>query len=780
MKKLIEKFFGKKENAITVSSKVYPGRKARRLLFEPLENREMLSISWSAFNEIDKIFADLKGNANTYTAVFETAVLPFIGDTLGGTYDKGKEVISDAFGKLESAVQNVQFIVDSAKDVIGRAEDFASQLEGYLKSVAKDSIASVIPVQGSVIDTGLDFILGGSAKFEVHTQISKSIDIGIATNFGLPGLGMTIDSGSELVMEFIVGINFIIGYDDGTIYLDTSKDKEVSLSGTLKSNNVNINGILGVLEIGANLGTRDLLTVEYAIDLVAPGNRITLSTLGSLTATSSFKANTPEITVILNAQFTKNVGAVLGAFNPEVCADLVFGAWDSTKNGGFKVDLNDIKLMGFGNNFLSDFAGRLNTVIAPLVNVGNNLNKPLLGDSLFGAELKKQGIDTSVLGLLGKLPGSYGNSVKTIQQFFNTVDTISQFIDTVVSLPAGLSFGSISFGDAASSTSMPEYAEKDVKGKIEEQSKTDQSLKNFLSCTVSSGFGIKFDIYENPLNLLQLFTINSSSSLEAFEKLKFFTIEAHVSAAIEAKHTWTLFSFNAIDVGINLNAGVEIRGQLNLGYDGTGIYEYVNSKKPEKLLRGFYTDNIVDKNLPVIEIKGTAGNNNELVTFGLGANVSVVKLVGNVLGPLGAAGAAIVSKLFDVKGGIEGRVYINGGMQVYFQESRFDHISDLTKLAIEGGVNWGSSIVCGISGKLLCWDLFNKEWTILKITEQPLIRFSDGITYNNHDMTKLIDAGIPLDQTYWEDFAVGKGKEKRLVEIRAENTYLRVYLETGL
>ena len=45
MKKLIEKIFGKRENANTVSSKSFLLQNARRLQFEPLEERAMLSIN---------------------------------------------------------------------------------------------------------------------------------------------------------------------------------------------------------------------------------------------------------------------------------------------------------------------------------------------------------------------------------------------------------------------------------------------------------------------------------------------------------------------------------------------------------------------------------------------------------------------------------------------------------------------------------------------------------------------------------------------------------------
>ena len=45
MKKLIDKFFGNKENAHTVLGKMCLGRKPRSLQFEPLEERTLLSVS---------------------------------------------------------------------------------------------------------------------------------------------------------------------------------------------------------------------------------------------------------------------------------------------------------------------------------------------------------------------------------------------------------------------------------------------------------------------------------------------------------------------------------------------------------------------------------------------------------------------------------------------------------------------------------------------------------------------------------------------------------------
>ena len=333
MKKLIEKFFGKKENANKVSSKTYLGRRPRSLQFEPLESREMLAISWGVFNDIEKIIAPLKDD-DYYASIFDTAILPFIGDNLGSS-NVGKQAISGAIGNIESAVENLTF---------ANANEFKTKLESGLN-------ASV--TQLALNDSGSGD--QGSARFEISIpQISaETFGIDVAANFGLPGLGMEIDRGSQLSIQFFVDINFIIGYDNGTIYLDTSKDKEITLTGTLKGNNVTVVGTMGVLEVDINLGNRNLMEVKYAIDI--PTQRITSSNTVKLTATADLAITNGNngVTVGLSAQFTRSPDTY-GVFNPNIEAELVFAQWNNTTSniqnfnstnvldGNFGVELKDI------------------------------------------------------------------------------------------------------------------------------------------------------------------------------------------------------------------------------------------------------------------------------------------------------------------------------------------------------------------------------------------------------------------------------------------------------
>jgi hypothetical protein len=172
-------------------------------------------------------------------------------------------------------------------------------------------------------------------RFFSHNSINSisasNFSIGIASDLGLPALGMNISSSGQFVMEFVADINFIIGYDNGTIYLDTSLQNEIVLFGTLRSNNVTIAGTLGILEVDASLGTRDLMRVEYGIDISKPGNKITTTdVVAGLTATSDLKIASDGVTIVVTAQLVKGVSATLGIFNPTLSAQLVFSQWNST------------------------------------------------------------------------------------------------------------------------------------------------------------------------------------------------------------------------------------------------------------------------------------------------------------------------------------------------------------------------------------------------------------------------------------------------------------------
>ncbi|MCL2349349.1 MAG: hypothetical protein FWC50_13950, partial [Planctomycetaceae bacterium] len=74
MKMLFQKVFGKQENASSVSSKVCSRVKARRLLFEPLEERQMLAITAAEFNAIKAAYPDLQLTAQSdYNVIDMTA-----------------------------------------------------------------------------------------------------------------------------------------------------------------------------------------------------------------------------------------------------------------------------------------------------------------------------------------------------------------------------------------------------------------------------------------------------------------------------------------------------------------------------------------------------------------------------------------------------------------------------------------------------------------------------------------------------------------------------------
>jgi len=144
-------------------------------------------------------------------------------------------------------------------------------------------------------------------------------------------------------------------------------------------------------------------------------------------------------------------------------------------------------------------------------------------------------------------------SLNGVKSFFTTVNTINNFLETVKSLPSGINFGSISFGNAASPANKPVETPKtatEVKNKISENPQNSK----FLQYSMNVGVGIKFDIYENPSQLLKLFTI-TTGNLEPLKNIKFFSVTASASASISASKSWTLFQFNCIDVSINFKAG---------------------------------------------------------------------------------------------------------------------------------------------------------------------------------------------------------------------------------
>ena len=75
MSPLVERFLGKKDVSPRVFSKSLSGRTARQLRFEPLEERALLAVSATEFNQIRELYPDLNlsDNRGNYNVIEITA-----------------------------------------------------------------------------------------------------------------------------------------------------------------------------------------------------------------------------------------------------------------------------------------------------------------------------------------------------------------------------------------------------------------------------------------------------------------------------------------------------------------------------------------------------------------------------------------------------------------------------------------------------------------------------------------------------------------------------------
>jgi len=219
---LFQKFFGnncENNKRKAQKSKKHKGPQKRGLRFEPLESREMLAFNWanfSAFNEVERVIAPLKENVNVYTEIFESTTLPFIGNNLGkvgnnanNAYAAGKQAIYTAFDTIESAAAKIDFTISSA-------HEFIAKLEAGLGATVVpllDKAATTVDQLVSVVEAGTE-IYQSSIEFKVNKTVStETFWIDVDVNFGLPGLGMKIDEGAKLGIQFDVAVDFILGYE---------------------------------------------------------------------------------------------------------------------------------------------------------------------------------------------------------------------------------------------------------------------------------------------------------------------------------------------------------------------------------------------------------------------------------------------------------------------------------------------------------------------------------------------------------------------------------------
>jgi len=189
MKKLIEMFFGKRENSQSVSSKTRSHNRGRHLLFEPLEERQLLAVSPAEFDAIKVAYSALKLGAYDDYNIIEVGVA------------NPDNVSSFEFSEagIKAAIAKAATTTKADKDDLIVVRTTATQNKITL-SGSELGININASTHGSVTIVSLDEKLTGDEKLTIsaNTDVGKNSRVFNITNSNsdVTFAGLTITGGN--------------------------------------------------------------------------------------------------------------------------------------------------------------------------------------------------------------------------------------------------------------------------------------------------------------------------------------------------------------------------------------------------------------------------------------------------------------------------------------------------------------------------------------------------------------------------------------------------------
>ncbi|MGD1804939.1 hypothetical protein ACP6PL_05795, partial [Dapis sp. BLCC M126] len=546
--------------------------------------------------------------------------------------------ILNAILNLSNGEEITEVLQDAIEDGINQLgvagenllEDILSELEIKLVDPLAGLLNNVLEQPKQLIEEGLEDLLGQDINigniangftFNIDFYQEKSLETSLASDIGLPGLGLTTDGKAKVDL----GIDFNLGFgytsDDG-LFLDTSANKELGIGLDASLPGLEAQGEMGFLLIDVtDKGTN--LNADYSVDVTDPNSdgKLTLSEIGG----TLFNINTePNASADIKLNLLSKLGD--SAALPKVGTDLNI-SWDFAENNAIpqvSFDETNIFLGSFLSDFVRPIVEPIQVITKPIKTATDFLRKPIV----ILEELNLGGPDNNLLGLANQF-----SSDPTIKNVTLALDAIN-FIDVLSGIAnkdageVGINIGNVSLGDfditsgtpivnanlSAPDKSLAEL-EEEFNAFLEKNpgsSSNFQAQKDFFSNKDSIDKFLSFPILDNPTSAIGLLT---------GQNVDFFTFQLpdfDFSFGIEG-------SFPIVGP-IVVSFGGEIGAKLNLGfgYDSEGIKQWADtgyeSDEIEKIFDGFFfSDNRNGaEDLPELEVSG-------LLKAGVGIDVVIAK-----------------------------------------------------------------------------------------------------------------------------------------------------------
>ncbi len=543
---------------------------------------------------LEMIMKTIQGLYDDYLADIN---LPLIGNSLSvgvNFFDTFR------FDFIEPALAYVE-----TPDINGNLPTTIDVINGYLNDLLNDFVGTVgeTYIQAALDTSGAleDSYLYGAISLS-EELFSKKLDIDF--DFGVPGLDIGVDQGSAIRLVADYAINLGFGIDkNGFFLLNDTDQQEISIGLTVDANDfegsMNILGIMGleayvdtttggIAEVTATLGAdlfgtsgTDLGRDYSGIALLGGAefeNTVYVPQIeqSQLIAFSFIAAADVDITLtaMLTDPTTGNELEIGGsAIIPRIMTDFVFsGSYDSAIDDTFQ-----LTTLGFMDVSV-DATTLYETLLKPILDPISPIIEPL----------------TVLFDWLNTPPMLYAKqALQAAFPIFGLVDTIAQLVDYMDDLATNN--GVINFGDFDFSSMAGDISNGDAK--LTDASGKDASRNTSNATAVDgtfSGTGLTIDI---PLLTDPFAAINLL--LGKFDEVDLVTAEFTLLDAdfsIDPVQD-ILDSFGApgwissiISSGLSAHIDLELYAGFKVGYDLSGIVNFMNTYDPVRLLDGVFID----------------------------------------------------------------------------------------------------------------------------------------------------------------------------------------------
>ncbi len=488
-----------------------------------------------------------------------------------GSDDKIEDFLAELYDKLTEQLNGVlsqpfKPIQQALYDAVGP--------DGI--NILKDSNDNGIDINDIKVETTA---LSG-VKFDLNLGTEKTFSTSLATDIGLPGLGLKVDGDAQVDFDFDLNLGFGVNKTDG-FFLDTSKDKELSINLDASLPGLTATGELGFLQLDVT-DKDSSLKAGFSVNLKDQNSD------GKLTASelTSVKLDTK-----LDVAADVNLGLVTSfdgdAKLPSISTDFNLD-WsfqnakaDPTKplGGDNKptIAFNNVKLdLG---TFISDFA-------SPVLKNVQKITKPV--EPILEILKKDINLKVAKFNLLDIAEGlGYID-----QQDRDFIDSVSQVATIVNSIPTNTStiqigLGSFNLGNEADIRN-PQFKLSDVEepnitetaDALDDQlSGTDKQTEREFITKLSSvpGGGLQFPILTDPKKAFNLL-LGKDVELFTYDLPKLEFSLKYDSPFIP------IVGPLGVRIGGNIGAALD----LAFGYDTYGLRQFIDTKKGADIFNGFY------------------------------------------------------------------------------------------------------------------------------------------------------------------------------------------------